>query len=221
MTGAYEGAIQARLEAIDLYSRLGEPLAAAGAMSRLTFPYIRAGRNAEAEEASRTAIALLEGLPHGRELATAYADQAYVRMLNRDNADGVAWGTKAVEAAEALGDRETVAYGLNMIGTSHMMAGEIDVGIEYLMRSLDVAREEGLELRVAIALVMLGSGLGEMYELERAEYWVRECIAFSEEHDVTSWYLKSWLALVHLYRGRWDEATAQAAGVLARTSEPR
>ncbi len=26
--------------------------------------------------------------------------QAYFRMLNRDNADGVAWGEKAVAAAE-------------------------------------------------------------------------------------------------------------------------
>ena len=42
---------------------------AAEALSRLTIPLIRAGRNDEAEEASRSAIAELEALPRGRELA--------------------------------------------------------------------------------------------------------------------------------------------------------
>ena len=49
---------------------------------------------------------MLEALPPGPELASAYADQAYARMLGRDNAEGVAWGERAVAAAEALGDRD-------------------------------------------------------------------------------------------------------------------
>ena len=129
VTGQYDESIDARLEAIELYRELGDTLEEASVMSRLTIPYLRAGRNAEAEDASRTAIGLLEALPPGRELASAYADQAYARMLNRDNADGVAWGEKAVAAAESLGDDDTLAYGLNMVGTSFVMAGEIERGV--------------------------------------------------------------------------------------------
>ena len=189
-------------------------------MSRLTIPYLRAGRNAEAEDASRTAIGLLEALPPGRELASAYADQAYARMLNRDNADGVAWGEKAVAAAESLGDDDTLAYGLNMVGTSLVMAGEIERGVPLLQRSLEIARAAGLEVRVVSVLNMLGSGLAEMYELEPAERYLHECVAFGDAHEVTTWYAQSWVALVHAYRARWDEGAMHALNVLSHGADP-
>ena len=55
-------------------------------------------------------------------------------------------------AAEALGDRDILAFGLNMVGTSHMMAGRIDEGVDDLLRSLEIARADGLELRIQLAL---------------------------------------------------------------------
>ena len=42
----------------------------------------------------------------------------------------------------------------------------------------------GLDVRVGSALSMLGTGLGEMYELERSERYLREHIAYAEEHDL-------------------------------------
>ena len=220
VTGRYAESIDARLEAIELYQTLGDRLGEGSTMSRLTVPYIRAGWNAEAEKASRAAVDVLEALPPGPELASAYATRAYMRMISRDNADGVTWGEKAVAAAEALGDRDTVAYGLNMIGTSYVMSGEIDRGVDFLLRSLEEARKDGLEVRVASALSMLGSGLGEMYELEQAERYLRECIAFVEAHELTPWYARSWLALVEVYRARWDDGASQARHVLAHPADP-
>ena len=122
-------------------------------------PLVRAARNAEAEEASRCAIETLERLPPGRELAYAYADQAYIRMITRDNAAGAAWAQKAIDGAREIGDVDLLAYALNMKGTARVMAGEIEPGIELLFESLELARREGLELRVYGALGMLGSGL--------------------------------------------------------------
>jgi DNA-binding CsgD family transcriptional regulator len=139
-----------------------------------------------------------------------------MRMLNRDNAEGVEWGKKALALAERFGDADTRAMALNMIGTSYVMAGEIERGIDYLVRSLEAAREHGLELRIASAYTMLGSGLGEMYELERAEGFLRDHIAFAAQHDLDSAYTSSWLAAVHVYRGRWDEGAALARDVLNR-----
>jgi hypothetical protein len=34
-----------------------------------------------------------------------------------------------------LGDVETLAYALTTIGTSYLMAGEIETGVEYLQRA--------------------------------------------------------------------------------------
>ena len=161
---------------------------------------------------------MLESLPPGRELAWAYAVQAYARMLSRDNAEGVAWGRKAVEAAIAVDDWEVEIYGLNMAGTSLLMAGDIDGGVRDLERSLALARAHGYEVFTMSVLNMLGTGLGEMMELEPAERYLRECIDFSEEHELWPAYARSWLALVHVYRGRWDEATT-IAGLVLRDGE--
>ena len=67
---------------------------------------------------------------------------------------------------------------------------------------------------------MLGSGLGEMYELDRSERYLREHIAFAEEHDLWPQYARSWLALVDVYRGRWERGTALAHDVLSQAHEP-
>jgi len=189
-------------------------------LSLLTIPYITGGRNEEAEASSRAAIEMLEELPASRELGMAYAAQAYVRMIDRDNADGVVWGRKAVDVAELFDDAELLAFGLNMIGTSHVMAGETELGIDFLQRSLGVAREYSLELRVGAALSMLGSGLGEMYELQRSEEYLREHIAFAEERDIWPHYTRAWLTLVELYRGRWERAGVLAHEVLTQAHDP-
>jgi DNA-binding CsgD family transcriptional regulator/tetratricopeptide (TPR) repeat protein len=218
VTASYRASIEARREAIALHRSLGDGLAAGEGLSRLTIPCVTLGENAAAEEASLEAITLLETLPPGVELASAYAFQAYMRMLGRDNDEAVGWGEKAVELAERFDDAETLSFGLNMVGTSFVMAGEIDRGIEFLLRSLAVAQEHAIEYRVASAYSMLGTGLGEMYELERAEHYLREHVAFAEEHDIDSLYQRSWLSATLVYRGRWDEGTELAREVLARTS---
>lgn len=61
---------------------------------------------------------------------------------------------------------------------------------------------------------MLGSGLSEMYELEQGERYLRAHIAFGEEREIDASYTRSWLALVHVYRGRWPEGTELAHRVL-------
>lgn len=96
-----------------------------------------------------------------------------------------------------------------------MMAGEIERGVALLEQSLEVAEAHALEHRIAHAHWMLGSGLAEMYELERAERSLRDHIAFAEDHDLDSAYTRAWLAGVLVYRGRWREGASLAGEVLA------
>ena len=219
LTGLSAAAAAAWREAASLYRSLGDRLGEGVCLAWLIRACVPIGRNAEAEEASRAAIELLESVGPSPELARAYAAQAYMRMLNRDNADGVAWGTRAAKLAEQLDDTDTLAYALNMIGTSHVMAGEIDTGVDRLLESLRIARENGLWLWVGPALSMLGSGLGEMYELPRSEQYLREHLAWADEHDLWPYYSLSWLALVQAYTGRWAEATATASDVLSKADD--
>jgi DNA-binding CsgD family transcriptional regulator len=176
---------------------------------------ISLGLNDDAEEASRESIEILEQLPPGRELAYAYTAQGSLRMLSRDNAAGVRWGKRALDLAVEVGDADIEAFALNTIGTSYLMAGEIEVGRRYLERNLDVATEHDLHQRVANAYSMLASGLGEMYELEESQRWAGEFVAFAARYDLDTAYIRSWLAATHVYLGRWDEGTALAQDLLA------
>ena len=178
-------------------------------------PYISLGRNAEAEAATGAAVEILEAVPVSPELAMAYASYAYVQMIRRDNDDAVEWGEKAVTLAQSLDQPETLAFGLNMTGTALVMAGQIDGGVALVEQSLDIAETHRLEHRIAHAHWMLGSGLGEMYELERAEASLRDHIVFADERDLDAAYTRAWLAAVLVYRGRWTEGASLATEVLA------
>ncbi|MGH3072604.1 MAG: ATP-binding protein, partial [Gaiellaceae bacterium] len=219
VTGRHAEAGDAYLEALAHHRAGGDTLNEGRLLSVIPTTYISVGRNAEAEEASLRSIELLERLPPGRELAYAYAMQASLRMLSRDNAEGVVWGERALAAAERLDDDEARSFALNMIGTSRLMAGEIEPGVESLRRSLELAHALDNEVRINSALGMLGSGLGEMYELQAAEEYLREQIAFAESRELFSGYSRSWLACVHLYRGRWSEVPALARDVIASPSQ--
>src|ERR671914_1641221 len=94
------------------------------------------------------------------------------------------------------------------------MAGETEEGVDHLLQSLAVAEEHDLESRIIGAYSMLGSGLGEMHDLERSERYLRDHILFAGEREVDASYTRSWLALVHVYRGRWTEGAELAHRVL-------
>jgi DNA-binding CsgD family transcriptional regulator/tetratricopeptide (TPR) repeat protein len=215
LTGRYEDSLEARQQAIALARALDDRLRLGENLARLQSATIALGLNDLAEEACRESIEILEELPPGKELAFAYTGQGYLRMLSRDNAEGVRWGKRGLELAQQVGDAEIEAFALNAIGTSHVMAGEIDQGREYLQRSLDTALEHGVHQRVAAVYSMLASGLGEMYELESSERAAHEYVAFASEHDLDTAYIRSWLAATLVYLGHWDEGTALAQELLA------
>jgi DNA-binding CsgD family transcriptional regulator/tetratricopeptide (TPR) repeat protein len=214
-SGAYAEAIDMLREAVELRRSLGDLGRAGEHMARLTMPYILLGLNAEADAASRNAVELLGALPDSSELAMAYGQRSYVQMIQRDNADAIRSGERAIVLARRFDAPDILALGLCMTGTALMMSGEIDRGVALLEESLHVASEHRLELRVAGALWMLGSGLGEMYELGRARRYLQEHIAFADDHELDSAYTRAWLAAVLIYEGRWTEGADLATQLLA------
>ena len=215
-SGGYSEAVEMLREAVELRRSLGDLSRAGAHLARLTVPYIMLGLNAEAEAASRDAVEMLDALPESPELAVAYGHRSYLQMIRRDNADAVRSGERATVLARRFDDPETLSLGLCMTGTALTMSGAIDRGVALLEESLQVASAHGLELRITSALWMLGSGLGEMYELERSQRYLREHIAFADEHELDSGYTRAWLAAVLVYEGRWTEGAALATEVLAK-----
>ena len=95
---------------------------------------------------------MLEPLPHGRELARAYAELAARRSAAVAPVEAIAIGRRALELAEQTDDEITAVFALITIGGSE--AG--DEGVQTLLRGLERAIQAGSQELIARAFVMLG-----------------------------------------------------------------
>ena len=212
----HDEALAARLELDALYRANGDVAAQGANLSRLALLHVYMMRDAQADATVGRAIELLERLPPGAGLATAYGVQAALRMLNRDCDESVAWSEKSIDLARAHGDTQRLAFS-QVTGGTALMFIDYDAGCARLQQWLERARAHGdMPVVVANALLNLGSASGELMHLRNAERWLREAIAYAAEHELdrSVRYAEAWLALCELYRGRWDDA-AQRAGRVA------
>ena len=209
-------AIRTYRAAISLRAQAGDTLREGADWADLAWPLVRSGQNAAADDASRRAIQVLRGLPASKELGRAYRLQAHLRMLDRQGAQAVAWGKKAIAAANDFGDAEGAAGGELVVGAAMLVSGD-DRGRAHLIRCLMQARKEGFDDLTALVYVNLGSSYGELYRFAEAERELSEGLAFTHDRDLdhSRHYMTAWLALTRLYQGRWVEATELAASVLA------
>lgn len=210
-------AIQAIQEAIRLWSELENRHREGRSLSILSLYLIRAGRNAEGEQASRRAIEILSALPPSPELATAYRTRAGLRMLDRDHERAIYWGEKAMEMAERFQSLEDLASAYNVVGSSLILTGD-ERGREYLERCIALSRQTGFDHGASLGYTNLASAYGEIYRFDDADRYLQAGMAFCVEHelDQAHTYMLSWQALSHLYRGRWDQAAEAAHQVLQR-----
>ena len=211
-------AIDAREEAIALYAGAGDTERQSEAFAALAMSLVRALRNADADAASRRARDLAAALPPGRAIAKACAIESYLRMLNRDYDDAIAWGERAIALADACGDHATLAGAYLSLGAARMFV-DYAAGCADVARSLELARalDDG-GAGIADAHVMLGTASGELHEFAAAERYLEEGIAFARAHDLDrlAGYMESWQALCDVYRARWPLAGERANVVVAR-----
>jgi DNA-binding CsgD family transcriptional regulator/tetratricopeptide (TPR) repeat protein len=173
------------------------------------------GRQADAHRAGGDAVELLEGLAPGPELAMAYSNLAQLGMLAHDVDQAVAWGERAIELAERLGETETLVHALNNVGTAQLQAGRPS-GRAALDRSLALAEANGLEEHVARAWTNLVA-----VALAQRDYQLtaRACdtgIRYCAERDLDTWRLAMLAdqARADFEQGRWAEATGAVELVL-------
>jgi DNA-binding CsgD family transcriptional regulator len=222
LTGLLDDAIAAGEAALALRRETGDRHKEGDDLRWLSRLNWFAGDNAEAERTGREALAVLEPLPPGRELAWAYSNQAQLRMLSRDAAEAVSWGERAIALAERLDETEILVHALNNVGTAKLNVEDED-GLALVERSLALARQHGYEDHVSRALTNLAwPALGD-YRLSRAERYLSEGIAHTTEHDLDAMgaYLLAGRALLRLRRGDWSGALDEARAVERRpTANP-
>lgn len=211
-----EEALAHRLDATAICRRLGDRRREGDNLrwqSRLNWFL---GRNAEARRKAAEAIDILQHEPPGPELAMAYSNQSQLHFLAQENALAIEWGMRAIQLATTLGDHEILAHALNNVGSAAVYSGDAD-GFEGLEESLRLSLQCGYQEHAGRAYANLFSHAVRLRDYARAERFLPEALEYFHTHDLDSRqiYIIAWRARMHLERGRWDEAVADAQAVLA------
>jgi DNA-binding CsgD family transcriptional regulator/tetratricopeptide (TPR) repeat protein len=209
LTDDYDGGIAAIEHALHDRRALGDRLREGDALRRLSTFLWCPGRTAEAERSGREAVALLESLPAGRELALAYANLASNTADAAQLEEAIAWGQRALELAERINDTEIAVHALATIGACQEDYGKLEL-------SLERARDAGLAYQAGRAFYRLAeTALGHRrYRL--AEGYIEAGIAYCSDRGVELFrlYLLAYRARLELDQGRWSAAVGSAESVL-------
>lgn len=216
LTSQLEDAALACSEALALWRDLGEGERVGSNLRWLSRVSWLLGDKAAAEHYAAQAIATLEALPPGRELAMAYSNLAQLRMIEVDVPGAVHWGTLALDLADMLGDDEIKAHALNNVGTAQYHHQDED-GRAKLEASLQLALGHGFEEHAARAFTNLACAEVRLRSYAQACRYLEDGIAYCTEHELDLWrlYVTGWRARARLEVGDWMGAAADAEEVLA------
>jgi DNA-binding CsgD family transcriptional regulator/tetratricopeptide (TPR) repeat protein len=211
-------AIAARESSLELWRKIGDDLKAGDALRWLSRLYWVGGQTATAMDRAVQAIAALESLPHGRELAMAYGNLAQLHMVQGEAETSLLWGGKALELASALDDPETEIHALSTIGTAKVDVADFS-GLQDIERSLAMALAGGFEEHAARAFSNLGYSAVLACDHDAAQDYLDRGITYCEERDLDSWarFMAVYRSEVWLSRGDWSRAVELAEAIL-RTS---
>jgi DNA-binding CsgD family transcriptional regulator/tetratricopeptide (TPR) repeat protein len=208
-------AIDACERAIDLYREIGDVRNQGTARCSLSQILWCPGRIAESEHEAREAVDLLERLPAGSDLASAYANLSQVRMNAEDARDAARWAERALELAERVGDTTVRADALINLGAALYVGGSAG-GLEHLQSSIELCRQEGLDAQAGRGVLNVLWGATRQHDHAVANEHLDWGLGFIEDRGLELWriYLLAYRSVAELGQGRWDEAVDTASLVL-------
>ena len=208
LTDQYDEGIAALEHAVELRRSVGDDLKTGDDLRILAEFLWCPGRVAEAERRATEAVAVLEQLPPGRELAAAYTKRAFLCVCGARDQEGREWARRALAIAEPFGEDEIAveAYGF---------LAEFDgpAGVE---RAHERARKAGFSEQVANRYIPLGFMATEAHRHADATRCLDEGIAYCSERgfELFRLYLLTARARLELNQGHWPDAADTAAAVL-------
>jgi DNA-binding CsgD family transcriptional regulator len=215
LTDQYNEAVAALEHARGYYRQLADPGGGASVLCSLSNILWCPGRIAESEQAGRDAVAMLEGLPPGRELARAYETLASLALADDDFDATALWAERAIGLAERMGDDELLVKLDVLLACSLYSRGSED-GQVRLEGSLERAVAAADGVSVGRAWTNLAWGALRRRDDTDFDRYVEGGLAYCEERDLALWqrYLLSYRARAALDRARWDDAVDDAMRVL-------
>jgi DNA-binding CsgD family transcriptional regulator len=211
VTDQNDEAIEAIEAALDCRRQLGQVLEEGDDLRWLSQILWCPGRATESARVASEAVALLEGLEPGRELAMAYANLADAYAGDGRASDAVTWAGRALELAERLGEIEIAVHARTTIGG----CGGAE-GTPQLEESLERARRAGLAEKAGRTYIWLAGTTVSDRRYAVAARHLDAGIDFCSDHGLERdrLYLVAYRSRLELDRGRWGEAADSATSVL-------
>ncbi|HKE45122.1 MAG TPA: AAA family ATPase [Steroidobacteraceae bacterium] len=208
-------AAQSGEQALELYREVSDTEAQARVLRVLARVYWQLGRRPQADRSVADAIALLEALKPGHEMAMAYGTRSMLAMLGGRVEEAIGYGERTLELARQLGDVEPQVQALNTIGSSRLGSGDTS-GFPLVEEALALGVKHSLHDGAGRAFTNLATCSMLHFDLPRAEGHLRRGLAYCEEHEVYThaYYLRAYETRLELLRGRWNDAANLATQLL-------
>jgi DNA-binding CsgD family transcriptional regulator len=216
LSGLSGEAVSARQAAVVLREAAGDQERLGAGLRWLSRLHWWDGNRRAAEAAAARAIAVLEPLGPGHQLAMAYSNQAQLDMLAYRAEAARGWAGRALELARRLGDQETLSHALTNIGSARLQDGD-PAGRVDLEAAFQVAVDAGLEDHAARAIGNLAGISAELRDDRHASADLDRALAFVQARELTG-YVQQLLghrARVRLDQGDWAGAERDAHAALA------
>ena len=201
--------------AIDALEQVGAVEAAAELAAFAANAAWRSGRQADADAMVARGEALVSDRETSPARAALLAEKARLLALRQD-LQGNAVATAALEAAEALGLGELKANALNTLATLGMYEGRFDETEAMYERAIDAAPPGSSEIaRAATNHSIDAFATGDMRRSGASVERALEAAARAGERPMVIWaeYCQIWF--VYYLFGRWDEAMTRISALVA------
>jgi DNA-binding CsgD family transcriptional regulator/tetratricopeptide (TPR) repeat protein len=215
LTGQHERAIEMQCSTLEYWRASGQRVKEGNSLRWLSTLSWFAGRRAEADQFAADAVATLEAVPPGPELAMAYCNRADLDMESHEADSAIHWAQRAIALAESWENSSILGEALNTLGTVRLIGGD-NCGWADLRRSLQLALSGGAPERVAGCYINLGAMAVSARRYEQASRYFDEGLAYCEEYDLDSWwpYIVAYRARLKFEQGQWGGASDDLESVL-------
>ncbi|HEX6932942.1 MAG TPA: AAA family ATPase [Streptosporangiaceae bacterium] len=209
--GAIDKAVEAGQRAVGENRTLGDLRRLGACLRWLSRIWWMAGNRANAEQASREAISVLERAGDSRLLALALSNESQLCALAYRFAESIEYGERALALDREVGDAAITSHALTNIGISRWGLGD-PAGQPVLDDALRVALEAGDVEDACRAYVGLVWNMLDWFRLDEAERYLTAAMKLagdSEFFGILS-YMQVARARLNFARGSWDEAVSAA-----------
>jgi DNA-binding CsgD family transcriptional regulator/tetratricopeptide (TPR) repeat protein len=216
LTGENERAVETRLRALEIWRRAGDRLREGDALRWLSRLAWHGGRHGEATQYAADAVATLESLPPGPELAMAYSNRAQLDLEAHDLESAIQGAQRTIELAQRSGNEEAVCHALATLGAAQLLGGDDAKGWAAIEQTLQLARAAGFHEHVARAYYYLFSMAVSRREYQLARRYCAQGLEYCDDHDLNSWrlYMLACSARSKLEQGDWVSCSDDVDAVL-------